>query len=120
MTDTKNHFAAPKTVALYMEMSGALQGYVWVREVNYASYDEQYNPLPEGEKREKHDKTCVRISEPVEVAFAAANNDQVVANAVAALDEAERQAIEDLNKTLAEIRSKKAQFLALTHTPENA
>lgn len=118
MNETKEHFAKPRKLALYMYMSGALQGHVTVCQVRYVDYDEHYQTLPNGQLREKPDRECVRISDPVEVSFAAADNEQVVANAVAALDEAERQAIEDLNKKIAEIRGRKAQFLALSHQPE--
>lgn len=118
MNETKEHFAKPRKVALYMHMSGALQGWVHVAEVRYVDYDEHYQTLPGGQQREKQDAGSVRISQPLEIAFTAADNEQVVANAVAALDEAERQAIEDLNKKLADIRGRKAQFLALSHQPE--
>ncbi len=118
MTDVKEHFGKSRKVALYMYMGGALQGYVTVREVRYVNHDERYKPLPEGQLREELDGDNARISEPIEVTFVACNNDEMVANAVAALDEEERRLLMELNRKIAEVRGRKAQFLALSHNPD--
>lgn len=64
-----------------------------------------------------HGGDMVRISEPVEVRFSALQNEEVIRNAIAACDTAEREARLDLEKRLAEIREQKNQLLALTHQP---
>lgn len=120
MKELSEHFTKPRKVALYMYMSGTLEGHVWVNEVRYVDYDEHYTTLPEGQLREDHHREAVRISEPIEMKFTAADNEQVVANAVAALDQAERALLDEMNRKIAEIRGRKAQLLSLTHQPEEA
>lgn len=115
MKDFKTEILRRRPVALYQSISS---DYFFVDEVKYATHDERYEPLPEGEKRERVSKDYVRISEPVEIGFEALTDDSIVQKAVAALDEAERVAINELNAKIASIRQQKASLLALTHTPE--
>lgn len=68
--------------------------------------------------RGDHDKPMsdyARISQVVEVSFAGLSNDEAIQNAVAALNEAERQAVNELNRRITDIRTRKAKLLALTH-----
>ena len=118
MENFKAEIAKPRMVALYASMD--LNGYFSVFEVTYKSYDENYNALPAGEKRENLRTSFVRISEPVEVNFTSVSNDEVIQKAVATLDAEERQAIDDLNKKVASIRERKQQLLAITFQPNVA
>lgn len=116
MKDFKDEIAKTRLVALYASMD--LTGYFSVYEVTYKNYDEHYNTLPAGEKRENLRTSYVRISEPIEVAFTSVSSDEVIQKAVATLDAEERQAIEELNKKVASIRERKSQLLAITFQPE--
>lgn len=103
-----------RTLALYVRLDSGTPWYTAMA-VPYSVVDEHYTPLPDGERRETHYASYTRVSEPQEVSFAPLANDVAAAQAVAALDEQERQAIAELNKKLMEIRGMKAQLLALTH-----
>jgi hypothetical protein len=115
MNDMKEEIIRPRPIALYKRLDG---GWYMVDEIRYRNHDEHYSPLPEGEKREHALSGYVRVSEPVEVAFSPLADDAVIQKAVESLDQAERDAIRELNEKIAAIRSQKAQLLALTHQPE--
>lgn len=113
MSDIKAVVEKPRTLAVYSSMT--LNDFYMVSEVWYTDYDEHYDRLPDGQKREKPMEGYVRISEPVEVHFAAINQDEIVARAVESLNAEERKVIDELNQKLAQIREKRSQLLALTH-----
>lgn len=115
MKEMKEELAKPRTAALYASLDSS---YCYVMEVIYTKLDERWDPLPNGEVREKPIKGYVRISEPIELTFRAVSDDAIVANAVKSLDEAEREALNELNTKIAAIRAQKAQLLALTHQSE--
>jgi hypothetical protein len=116
MNDLKEQIARPRKVALYASLTITEFYMLW--EVHYTDVDERYDRLPDGQKREVPHDGYVRVSEPIDLNFKAVSSDEVVRNAVASLDEQERQAIADLNTKLAAIRGQKAQILALTHQPQ--
>lgn len=116
MNNFKEELARPRKLALYAALDGT---FCYVTDVRYVKHDERWNPLPDGQEREQPVKGYVRVSVPVEVQFVAITDDSIVSNAVASLDEAEREAIRELNEKIAAIRSQKAQLLALTHQPES-
>lgn len=120
MKDMRKEIEAPRQVALYMYTAGASSGEPWymISEVQFSKFGPNFEPLPDGEKRELPREDFTRVSDLLEVKFQQLSNDEVVQNAVAALDEAERKTIEALNKKLMEIRGRKAQLLALTHHTE--
>lgn len=101
-TDKKNPLDTAHTVALYRFLSS---GTVMVS-TYYGEHDAEYHP-----------SSC-RISEHAEVRFEPLQNDEVIRNAVAACDAAEKQAYRELNEKLIVIREQKPQLLALTHQPE--
>lgn len=111
MKDYKDLASQPRRVALYAwtEMEG-----VFVSDVSYVDYDEHYNRLPEGEERELTHASRIRLTDPIEVTFKPISNDEVVAKAVAMLDQQERIARGELEKKLSDIREKRSQLLALT------
>jgi hypothetical protein len=113
--DFKADLAKTRFVALYASLT---MDYVTINEVRYADYDERYQALPAGQRRELPWSSYVRISEPVEVAFAAIGNDEMIRHAVAALDIEERTVIEELNTKLNSIRERKQQLIAITFQPE--
>lgn len=114
--------AQPRRIALYMYTASTAGAEPWymVGEVVFSKHDLHYTPLPDGQERELPRQNFTRVSEVMEIRLQPLSNDEVVQNAVAALDEAEREALEELNKKLSEIRGRKAQLLALTHQPEVA
>lgn len=114
MKDFKKELAKPREVALYAALDS---DFCYVSCVSYEVYDEHWNPLPDGQRRERPIKGYVRVSEPFAIQFKPIADDTVVANAVASLDEAEREAIRELNNKIAAIRGQKAQLLALVHQP---
>lgn len=116
MKDVREVVAKPRTVALYASMD--MDEYYSIREVMYVNYDEHYQPLPEGQRREYPSSSAVRISEPIEISLQPISNDEIVAKAVESLNEQERKAIDELNAKIATIREKKSQLLALTHQTE--
>jgi hypothetical protein len=118
MKDFKEAIAKPRKLALYAHM--AIDGHYTVWEVRHVSYDEHYMPLPDGQTREAPIQNYVRITEPVDVEFEAIDNDEMVRNAVEALNDEERKAINELNKTIASIRERRNQLLALTHQVEQS
>jgi hypothetical protein len=118
MKDLNEQIARPRKVALYASLNMAQFYMLW--EVRYSSADERYDPLPDGETREVPIDGYVRVSEPIDLTFKAVASDEVVQNAVASLDAAERKAIQELNAKIAAIREQKAQLMALTHQPEEA
>jgi len=115
--DFKADLAKQRSVALYANLT---MDFVTINEVRLVDYDAQYKPLHEGERRELPWTSYVRISEPVEVAFAPISNDEMIQQAVSALDTEERGVIEELNTKLASIRERKQQLLAITFQPEVA
>lgn len=86
--------------------------------VLYSQYGKHYERLPDGQEREEPRDLFTRISEVIEASFTSLNDDEVVQQAVASLDEEERKTLAELNQKLADIRGRKAQLLALTHQPE--
>lgn len=116
MIDLKEKITKPRQVALYALLDSP--GLYMISEVRFTKLDEHYSPLPEGELQERPIKGCVRVSEVIEITFAALADDSMVQNAIASLDEAEREAIRELNAKIAALRAQKAQLLALTHQPE--
>lgn len=118
MKDFKTDLAKIRQVALYANLT---MDYVTVNEVRYVDYDEQYKPLPaDAARRELPWASFVRISEPVNVSFAAIGNDELIQHAVAALEAEERTVIEETNTKLTTIRGRKQQLLAITFQPEVA
>jgi flagellar basal body-associated protein FliL len=115
MKDFNHALAKTRFVALYANM--ATEGWFTVFEVTYVNYDEHFQPLTDGQKREKPWEGYVRISEPVKVDFAATDDDTVVRNAVASLDEQERKLRAELGEKLAQLQDRRNQLLALTHSP---
>jgi len=116
MKNVRDIVSKPRKVALYASM--VISDHYPVLEVSYVDYDEHYTPLENGQLREYPKTGYVRISEPVEVEFAAIDKDEIVAKAFESLNEEERNAIEELNTKIAVIREKKAQLLVLTHQVE--
>lgn len=114
--EMKEAIGQPRKLALYRYLGE----HVWyaVFEIPHSNYDEQYQPLPDGQQRELPHDGYARITEPLEVAFTACTNDAVIQQAVDSLNAMERKAIEELNKKIAQIRQQKAQLLALTHQQE--
>lgn len=117
MKDVKAELAKPRRVALYASLDS---DFCYVTEVSYLKYDEDFSPLPEGHERERPMKGYVRISEPVAIELPAISDDSVIANAIQSLDEAERDARNELNRKLMAIREQRSQLLALTHQPEQS
>lgn len=113
MKDFTGSLAKPREIALYAHLT--IDNFFAVFELHYSSRDAQYTPLPDGERRETPFEGYVRISQPIKVDFVAINNDDVIRNAIESLNEQERKAVAELNKTLAQIRERKNQLLALTH-----
>lgn len=118
MKDFKEQVAKKRKLALYAHMDPSMRFYT-VFEVTFVNHDARYQALGEGQLRELPMQGYTRVSEIIEVSFDSVSNDQVIQNAIAALDAAEQKAIEDLNRKIAEIRDQKAQLLALTHQPES-
>lgn len=116
MNDLHEQIARPRKVALYSALN--IPGFYMVWEVRYSAFDEQFAELPEGQNRELPIEGYVRVSAPIDLKFDAVATNEVVQNAVASLDAAERKAIAELNQKIAAIREQKAQLLALTHQPE--
>ena len=114
MIDIKAEVAKPRKVALYASLDSS---WSYVAEVDYAKYDEHYETLPAGVERERPKKGFVRVSEPVDLVLRLLSDDSIVQKAVESLNEAEREAIRELNAKVAAIRAQKAQLLALTHQP---
>ena len=117
MKDFNHALANPRLLALYAHLT--IDDYFAVLEVRYADYDERYQPLPEGTRREVSIEGYVRITEPVEVTFRGVDNNSIVRNAVASLDEEERKLRSELHKKLTAIQDRKNQLLALTHQTES-
>lgn len=117
MKDLKALIAKPRHIALYSMAEG---GSLIPLQVSYADYDENLQPLPAGERRERPVSGFVRVTEPVEMTFRAIDDETMVRNAVAALNEEERKVLNELNIKLADIRERKSQLLALTHQVESA
>lgn len=113
MKDIKAMVEEPREIALYSSMTTS-NSYL-VLGVYYVDYDEHYQPLPKGQRREQPKDGYVRVSEPMKVSFTAIDTDTLVRNAVESLNEQERKTIDELNQKLAEIREKRSQLLALTH-----
>lgn len=113
MKNIKEALAKKRWLALYANLT--IDDYTAVWEVHFHKFDEHYTPLPEGERREQPMTGWVRVSEPVEVGFSGLENDIVVRNAVASLDEQERELRAELGKKIAEIQERRNQLLALTH-----
>jgi hypothetical protein len=110
--DIKGEVAKRRAVALYARMDAHV--YYTVFELHYSNHDEHFTPLPDGQRREISFEGYVRITEPVELKFTAIDDDSIVQS----LNEEERKAIEKLNATIAGIRERRNQLLALTHQPE--
>jgi len=115
MKDLGEQIKRPRKIALFRSLDS---DWIMIDEVRQSTLDENYRPLPEGQTREATYKGYVRISEPVDIAFTPLADDSIIQGAVAALNAAEREAINELNAKIAAIREKKAQLLALTHQPE--
>jgi flagellar basal body-associated protein FliL len=116
MKDFKEQIAKKRELALYASLT---MDFSYVTEVTYSTLDEHYSPLPEGERRERPHEGYVRVTEPVTINFCAVDNDTVVRNAVASLDEEERKLRSELHKKLVELQERKSQLLALTHEIES-
>lgn len=116
MENIKEQAELPRKIALYQYLGE----HPWysVMEIVYSGHDERYNPLPDGQIREVPRDSFVRVSEPQEIKFSVLADNSIIEQAVASLNESERQAIEELNKKLMSIRERKAQLLSLTHQPE--
>src|SRR5262249_48031630 len=117
MKDFSAELGKKRMVALYAHLTS---DYCVLFEVGYSHFDETGRPLPVGERRERPMTGYVRISEPVELSLRAITSDEMIQGAVAALDAEERKAIEQLNQTLANIRERKQQLLAITYQSEPA
>lgn len=117
MKDMKEVVARPRKVALYCSLT--LNDYYPIQEVEYSRFDEQYNPLPEGQLRERIDKDCIRISEPIEIQFVGLESEQMATAATESLNQQERDLTEEFAKKLANVREKRSQLLALTHQVES-
>jgi hypothetical protein len=111
--DMRAEVLKPRKIALYLSIE---HGWYSVWEVRYTERDEHYRKLEV--PREEPRANYVRVSEPVDIEFRPINSDQVVANAVEALNEAERALLREMNSKIAEIRNRKAQLRCLTHEPE--
>lgn len=116
MKEFKEQIANAREVAMYASMT--MDDFVMVDWVRYVDYDEHFQALPPGQTREVPPTNYVRITQPVAVKFTPITNEEVVACAMASLNEQERKTIDELNQKLAAIREKKSQLLALTHQPE--
>ena len=114
MIDIKEEVAKPRKVALYASLDSS---WSYLAEVDFLKYDEHYEPLPAGVERERPKKGFVRVSEPIDLQLRPLADDFIVQKAVESLNEAEREAIRELNAKIAAIRSQKAQLLSLTHQP---
>lgn len=114
MNNVKEELTRPRKVALYASLDSS---WCYVAEVSYVKHDEHWDPLPDGEVRERPIKGFVRVSEPVDIHLQGLADDAMVQKAVESLDEAEREAIRELNTKIAAIRAQKAQLLALAHQP---
>jgi hypothetical protein len=97
----KNPFDAAYQVALYQHTR---HGWISVMTF-YGAEDSQYH------------SGYMRISEPTDVRFVGLKNDDVVRNAIEALDAEEREARRELNQKLFEIQERRSTLLALTHQP---
>lgn len=117
MIKIKEEVAKPRRVALYASLDSS---WCYVSEVDYIRHDEHYQALPDGQERERPKKGFVRVSEPLLIELRQLTDDTIVQKAIESLDEAERQAISELNEKIAAIRGQKAQLLALTHQPDEA
>lgn len=117
MKDFKELIARPRMIALYASL--IIDGFIAIFEILYSNIDEHYDPLPEGERREYTRVDYVRISEPFEVTFSAVDNDSIVRNAVASLDEEERKLRSELGRKLAALQDRKNQLLSLTHETQS-
>ena len=115
MKDFKEQIGKPRVLALYANLT--VDDYTAVFEMTFVDYDEHYETLPVGEQRERTMEGWVRISEPVEVQFSCIDNDSIVRNAVASLEEQERQLRAELAKKLVTLHDRKNQLLALTYQP---
>lgn len=115
MKSFKEKLAKPCRIAMYSSLDS---DFCYVTNVTFTKFDEHFDVLPDGAEREKPMKGFVRISEIVEVELRPVSDDTAVANAMQSLDQAEREAIQELNAKIASIREQKSQLLALTHNPE--
>ena len=115
MKDLKEQLDRPRAVALYTSLT---MDFSYVTEVSYVRHDENYEPLPNGQKRERPLEGYVRVSQPVEINLLATDNDSMLQNAAASLDEEERKARNELEAKLVKIRDCRSQLLALTHQAE--
>lgn len=118
MKNIKEAIAKPRAVALYASLT--VDNFVAIYEVGYVNYDEHYVPLPDGQLRERPIEGWVRISRAQEVTFSAIDNDSVIRNAVAAMDEEERKLRAELHRKIAELHNRKKQLLALSYEPEES
>lgn len=60
----------------------------------------------------------VRVSKPVTITFSKDDNDEVVQEAMKAIDALEREARSELNRKLSEFADRRASLLALTYQPD--
>lgn len=113
MKDFKATIAKPRKIALYTHLE--IDDFVCVQEVRYADYDKHFTPLPIGERREMSMEGWARISKPVDATFTSVESDEIVRNAVAAIDEQEQKLRSELGVKLAQLQDRRNQLLALTH-----
>lgn len=97
--DDSKPFDQSHAIALYKDIK-----YGWVHVSGFQPKDDaQYH------------SDCVRISEPLTVQFAPLTDAEAIHNALAVLDAAEKAAIDDLNRRLAEIKHQRQSLMVLTH-----
>lgn len=118
MKNLKETILKTRSVALYASLT--IDDFVCVWEMRYNDYDEHYQPLPTGERREVPHAGYVRISEPMELKFAPIDKDEIVRNAVSSIDEEERKLRSELHGKIAQLQERRNQLLALTYQPEEA
>ena len=115
MKDFKAQIAKPRELALYASLT---VDFTYVTEVSYSPLDEHYQPLPDGERRERPNEGFVRITAPVTINFVSVDDDEIMRNAVKSIDAEEQKLRSELHKKLVELQERKSQLLALTHEPE--
>lgn len=108
-----------RKLALYQYFGSNDCTWYSVMEVHYSTRDKHHQALPDGEVREIPVENYARVSDVIEIKFSPLSDDACIQQAVAALDEAERKAIANLNAALMSIRDRKSRLLALSHQPES-
>ena len=73
----------------------------------------------QGDRDHEYHSGYVRQSAPVDVRFNALESEAAVRTAVASLEAAEQQLVDQFRQNLQQLRAQKANLLALTHQPED-